>query len=203
MKIVSVLLPTYNEQANIASTIEKVLEQQKKLPKFEIHVLVVDDIRTSDETEKVVGGLVNRNSRIHFIKSDPGFGVGLITGHQYAIKNLKPEILCQIDADGQVVPDVIVRLIEVIDGGYDLAIGSRFVEGGKNQLTLGRRIFTYGASLFCRVLMGPMNIKEFTNSARAFTPKLFKRINLNRLPWKEPTFIVGPAFLHEAVLAGA
>lgn len=52
-------------------------------------------------------------------------------------------------------------------------------------------------------MVGPWDIKEVTNSARAFTPALFKRINLQRLPWKEQTFIVQPAFLHEAILAGA
>lgn len=203
MKRVVVVLPTYNENANITSTIEKVFEQQKALPSFELHILVVDDTRTNDGTEATVKNLIKKNPKLHFIKSEPGLGVGLISGHQYSLANLKPDILAQIDADGQVVPDVIGRMIKAVDGGYDLAIGSRFVTGGKNQLSFGRRIFTYGASLFCRLLMGPFNIREFTNSARAFTPNLFKKINLKRLPWKEQTFIVGPAFLHEATLAGA
>lgn len=203
MKKVIVILPTYNENANITSTIEKVLLQKKDLPGFEVNVLVVDDVRTLDNTEKTVKELMQKNNKIHFIKANPGLGVGLISGHQYAIEKLNPDILSQIDADGQVVPDVLVRMIKTVNEGYDLAIGSRFVAGGKNQLTFGRRIFTYGASLFCRLLMGPFDIKEFTNSAKAFTPELFKRINLKRLPWKEQTFIVGPAFLHEAILAGA
>src|SRR3990167_6422444 len=203
MEKVIVVLPTYNEQANIVSTIEKVLEQQKQLPNHEIHVLVADDVRTSDKTEDLVKKLIKKNNHIHFLKSEPGFGVGLITAHQYSIENFHPDILAQIDADGQVVPDVLIRLIKTIDEGYDLAIGSRFVEGGKNQLTFGRRLFTYGASLFCRIMMGPFDIKEFTNSARAFTPELFNKINLKRLPWRETTFIAGPAFLHEAVVAGA
>ena len=203
MKRVAVVLPTYNENANITSTVDKVFEQQKALPDFELHILVVDDIRTNDGTESTVRNLMKKKRNLHFIKAEPGLGVGLISGHKYCIEKLRPKILAQIDADGQVVQDVLVRLINAVDGGYDLAIGSRFVAGGKNQLTLGRRIFTYGASLFCRLLMGPMDIKEFTNSARAFTPELFQKINLKRLPWKEQTFIVGPAFLHEAILTGA
>ena len=203
MKRVVVVLPTYNENANITSTVGKVFDQQKALEEFELHVLVVDDIRTNDGLEETVRNLIKKNPKLHFIKADPGLGVGLISGHQYSMDNLKPDILAQIDADGQVVPDVLARLIKAVDGGFDLAIGSRFVEGGRNQLTFGRRLFTYGASLFCRVMMGPFNIKEFTNSARAFTPELFKKINLKRLPWKEQTFIVGPAFLHEATLTGA
>ncbi|MBU1032101.1 glycosyltransferase [Patescibacteria group bacterium] len=202
-KLVSVVLPTYNEEANIASTTLKVLEQEKCLQDWEIYVVVADDIRSSDRTEQIVKELAKKNKRVHFIKVEPGLGVGLIKGHQYALDYLKPDVLAQLDADGQVVPDVLVRLINVIEEGYSLAIGSRFVTGGKNQLTLVRKIFTYGASLFCRLFAGPWNIKEVTNSARAFTPELFKKINLKRLPWRERTFIIQPAFLHEAILAGA
>ena len=202
-KMVTVVLPTYNEKDNIEKTVAKVLEQQRDLPGYEIHIVIADDIRTSDETDKIAQKLVRENGKIHFLKVDPGLGVGLIKGHQYSLEHLHPDILTQLDADGQVVADVLVRLIKTIEEGYDLAIGSRFVKGGKNQLTFGRRVFTYGASLFCRLLMGPFDIKEFTNSARAFTPDLFKKINLHRLPWREKTFIVQPAFLHEAILAGA
>jgi len=202
-KIVSVVLPTYNEKANIESTIKKVLEQEKNIPDYEIHIIVADDIRSSDGTEEIVQNLIRRNKRIHFLKTDPGLGVGLILGHKYALKNIHPDILAQLDADGQVVPDVLVRLVKTIEEGYSLAIGSRFVSGGKNQLSFVRKLFTYGASLFFRLMVGPWNIREVTNSARSLTPELFRKINLGRLPWRERTFIVQPAFLHEAILAGA
>ncbi|OGE33525.1 hypothetical protein A3J19_04500 [Candidatus Daviesbacteria bacterium RIFCSPLOWO2_02_FULL_41_8] len=203
MKKVTVVLPTYNEKANIVNTVRKVFEQEKALPGWEIKIIVADDIRSTDGTETVVRELMKKNEKIHLIKVDPGLGVGLIKGHQYALENLHPDILAQLDADGQVVPDVLVRLVKTIEEGYSLAIGSRFVSGGQNQLSFARRVFTYGASSFCRFLIGPWDIKEVTNSARAFTPELFKKINLARLPWKETTFIIQPAFLHEAVLAGA
>lgn len=202
-KILSVVLPTYNEKANIQRTIEKIFLQEKDLPGWEINIVIADDIRSSDGLEQFVKGLIKNNKKIHFIKVDPGLGVGLIKGHQYALENLHPDILAQLDADGQVVPDVLVGLVKAINDGFDLAIGSRFISGGKNQLSLARRIFSYGASMVSRLIMGPWGIQEFTNSARAFTPQLFKKINLERLPWKEPTFIVQPAFLHEALLAGA
>lgn len=202
-KIVTVVLPTYNEKANIENTINKVLEQEKNLPGYEINIVVADDVRTSDGTAEIVEKLIQKNKKIHLIKVEPGLGVGLIKGHQYALQHLHPDILVQLDADGQVAPDVLVRLIRVIEDGYSLAIGSRFVSGGKNQLSFARKLFTKGASIFYRFVAGPWDIKEVTNSARAFTPQLFNKINLARLPWREKTFIVQPAFLHEAILAGA
>lgn len=202
-KIVSVVLPTYNEKANIEETVRKVLEQEKNIPGWQINIVIADDIRSADGTEEIVKRLSKRNKKIHYIKVEPGLGVSLIEGHKYAIGHIHPDILAQLDADGQVVADVLVRLVKAIEEGYTLAIGSRFVKGGKNKLSFARRVFTYGASIFCRLMIGPMGIKEVTNSARAFTPGLFKKINLQRLPWREKTFIVQPAFLHEAILAGA
>ncbi|TSC88583.1 MAG: Uncharacterized protein G01um10147_79 [Microgenomates group bacterium Gr01-1014_7] len=203
MKKVSVVLPTYNEKANITSTVEKVLAQQKSLPGWEIQIVVADDIRTSDGTDKIAQQLFRKNSKVHFLKVEPGLGAGLIKGHQFALEKIHPDVLAQLDADGQVEPDVLVRLVKGIEEGYDFVIGSRLMEGGKNKLTLARRIFTLGSSLFCRIVMGPSDVKEFTNSARAFTPQIFKKINLARLPWREKTFIVQPAFLHEMIMAGA
>lgn len=202
MRKVVVLLPTYNEKANIGKFAAEVLEQEKNLPGYRVEVLIVDSNSpdgTGDEAKK----LAKENPRIHFLNVGRGLGVALIKGHQYIIDNLKPDVLAQIDADGQVETDIVPRLVKVIDEGYDLAIGSRFVKGGKNQLSLSRRIFSAGSSFISRLIMGPWDIKEFGNSARAFTPELFKKINKDRLPWRETTFIVQPAFLNEAILAGA
>lgn len=203
MKIVSVVLPTYNEKVNIENTVAKVLEQEKGLSGWQIHIVIADDVRSTDGTDTVAGKLIAKNNRIHLIKIGAGLGVGLIEGHQYAIKHLKPAVLAQLDADGQVETDVLKRLVKGIEEGYDFVIGSRLIAGGQNRLSLSRRLFTLGSSWFCRLVMGPKDIKEFTNSARAFTPQIFKKINLHRLPWREKTFIVQPAFLNEMIQAGA
>lgn len=202
MKKVSVVLPTYNEKGSIEKTIQNVLQQEKRLTGWRVEV-VVSDSNSLDGTAQIVKNLAKTNSRVHVISVDSGLGVGLIKGHQYSQEFIKPDILVQMDADGQVDPEIIVRLVFAIEEGYDLVLGSRFVKGGQNLLSPSRKIFSAGLSLISRVVMGPLDIGEFANSARAFTPALFNKINLNRLPWKEKTFIIQPAFLHEAILAGA
>lgn len=201
-KIVSVILPTFNEKNNIERFTNDVLEEEKNLPGFRVEVVIVDS-HSTDGTLEIAKSLADKNPRIHFLEVGPGLGVALIEGHRYAIEKLKPDILAQMDADGQVSVDVLSKLIQAIDDGYDIALGSRFVKGGQNKLSFSRRIFSMGLSLVCRLIMGPINIGEFANSARAFTPELFKKINFKRLPWEERTFIIQPAFLHEAILAGA
>ncbi len=201
-KLVVVVLPTYNEKNNIEKTVGDVLEQEKNLPGWKVEILIADS-SSPDGTGEIAKKIAAKNPKVHFITVGRGLGVGLIEAHQYSLKNLNPDIMAQLDADGQVEPDVLIRLVKAIEEGNNLALGSRFVSGGKNMLSFSRRLFSAGSSLISRTLIGPWDIKEVTNSARAFTPELFKKINLERLPWKEKTFIIQPAFLHEAVLAGA
>lgn len=202
MKTVSVILPTLNEKANLAKFVERILVLQSKLPNYKLELVIVDS-HSTDGTKEVAEELVKKHRNVHFIEVGHGLGVAIIKGHQYALENLKPDVLAQLDADGQVDEAVLPLLIKAIDDGYTLALGSRFVEGGKNDLSASRRLFSWGSSVVCRILMGPWDVKEVTNSARAFTPELFKKINLKKLPWQEKSFIIQPAFLHEAVLAGA
>lgn len=202
LKKVIVVLPTYNEKANIESFTNEVLNQEKDIPGIDLEVLIVDS-HSPDGTGQLAQKLSKKNPKIHYLEVGRGLGVALIEGHKYSLEHYKPDIMVQLDADGQVEVDVLKRLIEAINEGFNLALGSRFVKGGKNKLSLSRRIFTWGSSTACRIIMGPLDIKEVTNSARAFTPELFKKINLERLPWREQSFIIQPAFLHEAILAGA
>lgn len=202
MRKLTVVLPTYNEKSNIESFADSVLAQEKKIPGYRVEVVIVDS-QSPDGTGEVAKKLAKENPRIHYLSVGRGLGVALIKGHQYAISHIKPDILAQLDADGQVEVEILPKLVKSIEEGYDLAIGSRFVKGGKNKLSFSRRLFSAGASFISRAIMGPWDIQEFTNSARAFTPALFKKIDLKRLPWEEQTFIIQPAFLNEAVLAGA
>lgn len=199
---VSIVLPVFNEVDNLEKTVLSIRALQKTIPGTLLY-LIISDSRSTDGTSKIAKRLSKTYKNVKHILVDSGLGVGLYEGHKYAIKKFRPDILVQIDADGQVDEKVLPTLIKGINSKYNLVLGSRFVPGGKNKLPLVRRIFTMGSSLFCRMMMGPLDIREFTNSARAFTPDLFTRINWDRLPWKRKTFIYMPAFLNEAILAGA
>ncbi len=201
-KKIVVLLPTFNERNNIEKFSKEILNQEKNLPDYRIEILIVDS-KSPDGTGQIAKKLADENPRIHFMSVERGLGVASVKGHQYSLKYLKPQIMAQLDADGQVDAVILVKLVKGIEEGYNLVLGSRFVKGGKNMLSLSRRLFSAGASFACRIIMGPLDVREFTNSARVFTPELFEKINLDRLPWREKTFIIQPAFLHEAIEAGA
>ncbi len=202
-KKVVILLPIWNEKINLEKFIPEIFDQQKEVPNWELEVLLVIDKRSNDGSLEYAQGLAKKNSKIHYLTVGPGLGTALIEGHQYSLKNLKPDALAQLDADAQVSADVLPRLLKVLDDGYDLAIGSRFVPGGKNLLSPSRRFFTWASSIVSRTIMGPFDIQEYSNSSRAFTPELFRKINLDIVPWREKSFIVQPSFLYAATEAGA
>lgn len=202
MKKISIVLPTFNEKANLEKFVQLVLEEGKKLAGYEVEIIIADS-NSTDGTIEIAKLLTKRYKNVHFLPVGPGLGVALFEGHTYAIKHFHPDILMQLDADGQVDVSIMQGLVKTIEDGYNLALGSRFIKGGKNELSFGRRLFSQGSSYVCRFVMGPMDIREFGNSARAFTPELFQKINWDILPWKEKTFILQPAFLHGAILAGA
>lgn len=197
-----VLLPTYNERDNIEKIITEVLDLEKQTPGWIIEILVADS-NSPDGTLLFVKKIASKNPKIHTLEVGRGLGVALIEGHKYSLRNLNPDALVQIDADGQVEVKLIKDFLHYLDLGYGLVFGSRFMPGGKNELSLSRKIFTWGSCLYCKVMMGHWDVGEFTNSARAFTPEVFKKVNLSLVPWREQTFIIQPAFLHAAILTGA
>lgn len=201
-KKISIVLPVFNEKDNLEKTILSVLSLQKKLPNYFMEV-VISDSHSTDGTMEIAKKLNKQNKNVHYIDGKPGIGTGLYNGHLYSVKKLKSDILIQIDADGQADKKVILYLIKAIESGYNLAIGSRFLNGGKNKLSTHRRIFSTCSSLFCRVVLGPFNLHEFTNSTRAFTPDIFMKINWKKIPLQRKTFIAVPAQLNEAIIAGA
>ena len=154
MKTLSIVLPTFNEKDNLEKFVEHLLSYQKNIPDYKFEIVIADS-HSDDGTKDVALSLVKKHKNVHFIEVERGLGFGLIKGHQYALANLNPDILTQIDADGQVEIEVLKELVEAIEQGYNLALGSRFVKGGKNNLSFTRRMFSAGASWICRIIMGP------------------------------------------------
>ncbi len=202
MKLI-VNIPTYNEKDNIAEIIKLVLQQAKKMPGVDLHVLVSDS-HSPDGTGDIVKKLTKTNPKIHFLDvKDRGLGIGIVKGHRYAVDRLKADVLAQMDGDLSHDPSTLPQMVKKINDGYDLIIGSRLTKGGKNLLGWHRRLFTRGSAFYLKIAWGSFRISEYTNSYRVFTKKLFEKIDFSTIPWKSPTYIIQPAFLYAAIKAGA
>ena len=196
-------IPTYNEKENIEEIIKKVLSQAKNLKGIDLHVLVSDS-HSQDQTAQIVKKISQTNPKVHYLDVKiRGLGVGIYKGHRYAVDRLKADILAQMDGDLSHDPSSLPQMVDLILEGYDLVNGSRLIKGGKNLLGWHRRLFTQGSSWYCRLSWGTFNLKEYTNSYRVFTKKLFEKIDFSKVPWKSKTYIIQPAFLYAAIEVGA
>lgn len=129
-KLISIILPVYNEE----NTIKQLLES---LPKNElIEIIVVDDCSTDNSLNEV--SKVKHNGEIHTLKHkfNQGYGEALLTG----IRNCKGDVLITMDSDGQHRVEDIVGLVKpILYGDSDITIGSRYLGTFNYKLPLSTR----------------------------------------------------------------
>lgn len=169
MKIV-VVIPTYNEVENVKKVIPATLESFAKIPHHECHILVVDG-NSSDGTGEAVRELSRKHPNVHLLmeKEKSGLGGAYIYAFKYAMENLNPDIIMEMDADFQHNPSDIPRFIEKIEQGYDYVIGSRFIEGGSipKEWSLNRKFWSVGGNIFSKVVLGIYSVSDFTSGFKA------------------------------------
>lgn len=131
MKELLVVIPAYNEEANVAQVIEAT---RALLPQAD--VLVVND-GSHDRTAQVAG---RAGAKVVSLPYNMGYGAALQTGYKYAREN-GYRVLAQIDADGQHDPVYIRDMLALIERGEaDVVIGSRFLVDSGYRAPLTRRI---------------------------------------------------------------
>jgi glycosyltransferase involved in cell wall biosynthesis len=118
-KSVLVVIPAFNEQDTISHVVRSVLAQG-------FDCLVVDDA-SLDATSHLA---LEAGATVVTLPINLGVGGALRTGWRYAADN-GYQIAVQTDGDGQHPPTEIPRLVNaLIEGNFDLVIGSRFAAGG-------------------------------------------------------------------------
>jgi len=121
---VVVVIPTYNERESINKALDLVLGLPRKLD-----VLVVDD-GSPDGTADVVRSRPEFNKRVFLLtgKGKAGLGTAYRRGFQWALKN-GYEAVVEMDADLSHDPADILKLLEALEQGAHLAVGSRYLGG--------------------------------------------------------------------------
>jgi len=122
-------IPAFNEERMIARVV--------LLAKRYVDKVVVCDDGSGDLTGEVAGAL---GAVVIRHEGNRGKGVALRSAFLRA-KELKPDVVVVLDADGQHDPNEIPKLLEpVMSGEADMVVGSRYVEGSKSDAPLYRRV---------------------------------------------------------------
>ncbi|HEY49236.1 MAG TPA: glycosyltransferase family 2 protein [Dehalococcoidia bacterium] len=132
----SLIVPTYNEKDNIAHLAERV---DKALSQYSYELIVVDD-NSPDGTAEVAKSLSAQYPiRVIVRTNERGLASAVVAGFREA----RGKVLGAIDADLQHPPEVLPSLLETIKGGTDVAIASRYIEGGGTEgWSINRRIIS-------------------------------------------------------------
>ena len=173
-----VIIPTYNEKENIERMVRKVFS----LP-VEFDLLIVDD-GSPDGTAAIVKSLQEEYSgRLHIEERSGklGLGTAYIHGFKWGLKR-DYKFFFEMDCDFSHNPDDLVRLyIACKEGGADVAIGSRYVRGGKvENWPLGRILMSYFASVYVRLVLW-MNIKDTTAGFKCYQRYVLEAIQLDKV----------------------
>jgi glycosyltransferase involved in cell wall biosynthesis len=136
-RLISVVIPALNEEKNLAQLIP---ELHKELGSYGYaYEIIVVDGHSRDNTAKVsekLGAIV--------IYDDRGKGSALVKG----LRRAKGDILIAMDADLSHEPRELKLLIDAIEIGYDVCMGSRFIIGGGSEdipwfRVLGNKFFVF------------------------------------------------------------
>lgn len=170
-----VIIPTYDEAANLAWIVERILAAQPQL-----HVLVADD-GSPDGTGAIADGLAAADERVHVLHrvSKQGLGSAYRAGFAWGLER-GYDTLLEMDADGSHRPEDLAQILAASADGADLVLGSRWVSGGGVvNWPWHRRFISRGGTLYARLMLG-LDVKDATGGFRAF-----RRETLERLPLDE------------------
>ena len=194
MKI-TVVIPTYNEAANLPHIISALLD----LPLSTVSALVVDD-NSPDGTGEIADQLaIKYLGRVDVLHrpGKSGLGSAYIAGFTRALSQ-GAEAIVQMDADFSHSPSYIPAMTEKLKD-YDVVVGSRYVSGGKldEQWEFGRYLLSWFAnSLYTRLLLD-VRTKDTTAGYKAWRRETLIGIGLDRVRSNGYIFQVEMAYLTE------
>ena len=166
----TVILPTYNERDNITLLIEDILDAVKPAPE----VLVVDD-DSPDGTWQVVEELAVKHSTIRLIRRTDERG--LTSAISRGIAEAQGDVVVWMDTDLSMPPDKIPDLLDALEDS-DLAIGSRYVRGGRDiGHSFVAQAFSRTINWFAGLFLG-FSTTDYTSGFLAVRREVFDHITL-------------------------
>jgi len=161
--MITTLLPTYNEKDNIIPLIEDIF----RAVGLDSEIIVVDD-DSPDGTWKEVEKLARSVPNLRLLRRIEE--KGLVSALQEGISASRGDTIVWMDCDFSMPPSKIPDLLAEIDAGFDMAVGSRFVEGGGVEIVTGSQdsIISFLMSLFLNKFIRTVLISDFKDYTSGF-----------------------------------
>jgi dolichol-phosphate mannosyltransferase len=173
----TVCLPTYNERENL----ELMLRALGGVLRDGDRVLVVDD-RSPDGTGELADRLAEELPFVDVLHRErkEGLGPAYLAGFRQALAD-GAELVLEMDCDFSHDPKDVPRLIAAVEGGADLALGSRYVRGGAiPNWGLVRRAISLGGNLYAQAVL-QSGIRDLTGGFKCFRRRVLETIDLGAI----------------------
>lgn len=176
---VSIVIPAHNEEDNIETVVQHIIPVLQGATGISSYELILVNDNSRDNTGAIIDRLSGDDAHIRAVHraSSPGFGNAVKAGLAAA----SCEIIIPVMGDLSDDPEDIVRLVEKIGEGYDIAYGSRFVPGGELhgypwQKLVANRLFNNAL----RLSFGVPH-RDVTNAFKAYRKEVLDEIGVQNL----------------------
>ncbi len=173
MSDVLIIIPAYNEEANIERVVDHLVQN---FPQYD-YVIVNDG--SKDSTGEIC---TRRGYNFLDLPVNLGLAGAFQAGIRYAYKK-NYECAIQLDGDGQHRPDFVEDMKKKMDEGYDIVIGSRFINE-KKPMTM-RMLGSNLLELAIRLTTG-VDIKDPTSGMRMFSRNMIREFAMGLNYGPEP-----------------
>ena len=131
MKTITILIPAYNEQEVLTPLLERLGKLAHDNPRYAFEFLFIND-GSRDKTLEIIKERAAKDARISYINLSRNFGkeIAMIAG----LDNVKSDAVVIIDADLQDPPELIPKMIELWEQGYDDVYARRKSRSGETWL---------------------------------------------------------------------
>ena len=171
-----VVIPTYDESENIERMLRRIREC---LP--QAGVLVVDD-GSPDGTAELVQKVAAELPDVHLLSrtAKSGLGSAYRAGFAWGLER-GYDAFVEIDADFSHDPAALPSLVAPLEDGFDVSIGSRYVEGGSiPNWAWHRHLLSRGGNIYASAVLG-LGVADSTAGYRAYSADILRRLDLDRI----------------------
>jgi dolichol-phosphate mannosyltransferase len=194
-----VVIPTYNEAANVEGIVRATVAELERLVPDAHHVLIVDD-NSPDGTGQIADRLAESIPAVDVLHraAKTGLGHAYLAGFERALRG-DAELVIEMDADFSHDPRYLEPLLTAARKS-DLVLGSRYVDGGGVQdWGLLRRLISRGGGLYARLILG-IPIHDLTGGFKCIHRRVLEAIQLETV--RAEGYVFQIEVTYRALLAG-
>jgi dolichol-phosphate mannosyltransferase len=173
------ILPTYNEIENLEAIVSAAAKALSGAAPDGFRILVVDD-GSPDGTGALADRLASEHDWVQVLHRSEKNGIGpaYLAGFRHALEHGAGYVM-EMDSDFSHDPVDLARLLQAVYDGADLALGSRYVDGGGvTEWGLLRRFISQGGSTYARLVLG-LHVRDLTGGFKCFRREVLEEIHFD------------------------